>query len=357
MRLFGGLFGRRLLFGGALALWLAGLGGLVAPVAAQSGQQGSAQVTTSEAEHHDVSPPLRDIPPAPRNQNHEVRPWRKLPVDPSQRGNVATPGSGQVSAAAPNLLASFEGIGQGFSGPQGTFSVGAAPPDPNGTVGPNHYVEIVNTDFAVFNKSGTPLYGPVPINTLWSGFGGLCQSNNDGDPDVSYDHMADRWIVSQFALNQTISQFQECVAVSQSPDPTGAYFRSAFPYATFPDYPKVSVWPDAYYVTYNMFNSTGTAFLGGEVCALDRVRMLHRLTATQQCTTPDPLRGGLLGASLDGSRQPPAGSPEYVVALDTASTLATWKFHVNWSNPLNTTFSGPTPLAVTSYSQPCNSGT
>jgi hypothetical protein len=169
--------------------------------------------------------------------------------------------------------------------------------------------------------------------------------------------MADRWIVSQFALNQTASQFQECVAVSQSPDPTGAYFRYAFPYATFPDYPKVSVWPDAYYVTYNMFNSTGTAFLGGEVCAFDRVRMLQGLTATQQCTTPDPLRGGLLGASLDGSRQPPAGSPEYVVALDTASTLATWKFHVDWSNPLNTTFSGPTSLGVTSYSQACNAGT
>src|SRR5260370_33333968 len=218
MRLFGGLFGRRLLFGGALALWIAGLGGLVAPVAAQSGQQRSAQVTTSEAGYHDVSPPLRDIPPAPRNLNHEVRPWRKLPVDPSKRGNVATPGSGQVSAAAPNLLASFERIGQGFSGPHGTFSVGAAPPDPNGTVGPNHYVEIVNTDFAVFNKSGTPLYGPVPINTLWSGFGGLCQTNNDGDPDVSYDQIADRWLISQFALGT--ATFNECVAVSQTPDPT-----------------------------------------------------------------------------------------------------------------------------------------
>src|ERR1700716_2686898 len=98
MRLFGGLFGRRLLFGGALALWIAGLSGLVAPVAAQSGQQGSAQVTTSEAGHHDVSPPLSDIPPAARTQQgNEVRPWRKVPPANGNQGRrVPAPGSGQV---------------------------------------------------------------------------------------------------------------------------------------------------------------------------------------------------------------------------------------------------------------------
>src|SRR6266536_1986735 len=153
MRLVGGLFGRRLLFGGALALWIAGVSGLVAPVAAQPGQPGRVEVNSSD--HHDVSPPLRDIPPAARKQGNEVRPWRKVPPGNGNAGrNVATPGSGQVSAAAPMLLTGFEGIGQGFSGPSGTFTVGAAPPDPNGTVGPNHYAEVVNTDFAIFSKTG-----------------------------------------------------------------------------------------------------------------------------------------------------------------------------------------------------------
>ena len=91
--------------------------------------------------------------------------------------------------SAPALLIpatskNFDGVGNGFSGPSGTFTVNAAPPDTNGDVGPNHYVQTVNTDFAVFNKRGTPVYGPVPINTLWSGFGGDCQTNNDGDPVV-----------------------------------------------------------------------------------------------------------------------------------------------------------------------------
>src|SRR5439155_18726409 len=267
-------------------------------------------------------------------QRNIVVPWRKVPPFGTANAGpqAAAPNSAPAIAAIPTLLSNFEGIGQGFSGPAGTFTVNSAPPDPNGTVGPNHYVEIVNTDYVVFTKSGTPVFGPVPINTLWSGFPGICSSHNDGDPDVSYDTLADRWIIAQFALASP--DFRECVAVSQTGDPTGAYFRYDFTYATFPDYPKVSVWPDAYYVTYNMFNSTGTAFLGSQVCALDRARMLLGQAATQQCTTPDPLHGGLLAASLDGSRQPAGGTPEYVVALNDSASLATWRFHVDWANML-----------------------
>src|SRR5256886_16592283 len=88
----------------------------------------------------------------------------------------------------------------------------SAPPDTNGDVGPNHYVQTVNTDFAIFNKSGTAIYGPVAINTLWSGFGGGCQSNNDGDPTVIYDPISDRWVISQFSARTT--PFLHCVAGS-----------------------------------------------------------------------------------------------------------------------------------------------
>jgi hypothetical protein len=252
------------------------------------------------------------------------------------------------------MLLNFDALGQGFSGPQGTFKVEAAPPDPNAAVGPNHIVEIVNSGLAVFNKSGTAVYGPVPTNTLWSGFGGGCQTNNDGDGTVSYDRIADRWVIQQFSV--TTLPYLECVAVSKTGDPTGAYNRYSFQYTEFPDYPKLAVWPDAYYVTYNMF--VGNTFTGGEACALDRARMLAGAAATQQCFNVGTTYGGLLPSDLDGSRQPPVGSPNYVVALGATSTqLAYWKFHVDWATPGNTTLTGPTALAVASYAEACGGGT
>src|SRR5262249_2364661 len=146
------------------------------------------------------------------------------------------------TAAAPTLSQSFEGIGQGFAGPAGTFSVTSAPPDPNGAVGPTQFVEIVNQSFAVFDKSGAPIFGPVATSTLWSGFGGGCQNNDDGDATVVYDRAADRWVISQFSVSTT--PYLQCVAVSTTGDATGSYYRYSFQYAQFPDYPKLGVWPD-----------------------------------------------------------------------------------------------------------------
>src|SRR6185436_16869163 len=128
-------------------------------------------------------------------------------------------------ADAPVLGLGFDGVGQGFTGPSGTFSVDAAPPDPNAAVGPNHLVEIVNESFAVFNKSGTPVYGPVPTNTLWSGFGGGCEANDDGDATVAYDRLANRWIISQFSVSTT--PYLQCVAVLTSGDLTVMFNRYA----------------------------------------------------------------------------------------------------------------------------------
>jgi hypothetical protein len=251
----------------------------------------------------------------------------------------------------------MDGVGEGFSGPQGTFTVNAAPPDTNGAVGPNHYVQTVNTDFAVFSKSGTPLYGPVPINTLWSGFGGGCQSNNDGDPIAQYDRIADRFIILQFSVSTT--PYLMCVAVSQTSDPTGAYYRYSFNYgnSAFPDYPKLGVWPDGYYMTVNVFTN-GITFAGTKVCAFDRAKMLTGAAATQQCFNTSTAYGGLLPSDLDGPTAPPAGSPNYLVALGATTTqLAYWKFHVDWATPANSTFTGPTSLAVASYAEACSGGT
>ena len=307
--------------------------------------------------HHDTSPPLwlMEAAPAPKGQRvHPVLPLPRPHQGQASPGNGVSPQT--LPPAIPSTSSSFDGVGQGFTGPSGTFSVNSAPPDTNGAVGPNNYVQIVNESFAIFNKAGTPVLGPLPTNTIWSGFGGGCQSNNDGDGNVLYDPISNRWVVSQFSVSTT--PFLECVAVSQTSDPTGAWYRYSFQYSNFPDYPKMGVWPDAYYETFNMFNAAGTAYLGAQVCAYDRTKMLSGQAATQQCFTTSTTYGGLLPSDLDGSRLPPSGAPNFVLGLGaTSTTLAYWKFHVDWTTPANTTFTGPSTIAVTSYSEACGGGT
>lgn len=252
-----------------------------------------------------------------------------------------------VVGAVPPPVLNFDGIGDGFVGPDGTFSVAAAPSDATGDVGPNNYVQAVNSHYAVFNKTGTALAGPLALNTLWSGFGGGCETNNDGDPQVAYDPMADRWVISQFSVLTT--PYLECVAVSQTSDPTGAYYRYSFSYGStdFVEYPKLGVWPDAYYTTFNVF-ANSSSFSGAKVCAYDRAKMLVGQPATQQCFNTSSTWNTLLPADLDGSQLPPAGSPEYLVSLGTNS-LGYWKFHVDWTTPANSTFTGPSLLAVDAF--------
>ena len=145
---------------------------------------------------NDVSQPLRSVAGKPSNgHGGEADDFPSLkPVRNGRPNNLNPHVQSQVgSAAAPATSNNFDGVGNGFTGPNGTFSVASAPPDTNGAVGPQDYVQMVNTDFAVFNKDasrgtvGSVRYGPVAINTLWSGFGGLCQTDNDGDPTVVYD--------------------------------------------------------------------------------------------------------------------------------------------------------------------------
>jgi uncharacterized membrane protein len=310
--------------------------------------------TESPALHHDVSPPLRDIAPAPiSGKLKKDKEPKHGPPAPEPGGPDPVVQSSAGTAAAPTLGVGVEGLGQGFSGPSGSFSVDSAPPDPNGAVGPNQFVEVVNESLAVFNKSGTPIYGPVAANTLWSGFGGGCQSNDDGDATVAYDRLADRWIISQFSVSTT--PFLQCVAVSRTGDPTGAYARYSFSYANFPDYPKLGVWPDAYYTTFNMFNASGTTFLGPQVCAYDRARMIAAQAATQQCVTLSSTFGSLLPSDLDGPTAPPADRPNYLLSFGT-NALQVWKFHVDWTTPANTSMTGPTSLTTAAFSPACGGG-
>ncbi len=264
---------------------------------------------------------------------------RRQPAGP-RRARAQTPVPGK----------NVEGIGDGFSGPQGAFSVHGAPPDTSGAVGDTQYVQFVNESFAVFNKAtGAIELGPLPGKFLWRALGGNCAINNDGDPVVQFDKIARRWVLSQFSVNNGFSQ---CVAVSTTPDATGTYHLYEFTYPAFNDYPKMGVWPDGYYVSFNVFNAQDR-FIGSRVCVYDRRKMLQGLRATQQCFQLSSGFFGLLPADLDGATSsladaqgnangpaaPPAGAPNFFLSLGTDSqSLNLWKFHVDWNTPANSTF-------------------
>ena len=292
-----------------------------------------------QAIKHDESPPihyLRSKPPKGRNDHQE----RKIPVPLGSTGADPVLQSSPVETSSPTPGSSFDG----------TSAVDSLPADPNGAVGPNNYVQIVNESFAVYSKTGVKQYGPVTTNTVFTGFGGDCETNNDGDATVVYDRAADRWVISQFSVSG--ANYYQCVAVSTTGDPTGTYYRYAFQYDYFPDYPKLGVWPDAYYVTFNLFDFS---FVGPEVCAYDRTSMLSGLPATQQCFILDAQYGGMLPSDVDGPTAPPAGAPNYLLNFNTNS-LDLWKFHVDWATPANTTLTGPTSISVANFAPACNGG-
>lgn len=315
---------------------------------------GQIMAVRSEA-HHDISPALRDLPtivPGARPAQHEAEALRTIPL-PSGLKNAKDPDTvrQQTTAAAPTRLApaanlNFDGIGQGVFG----FNVGVAPPDTNGAVGLTQYVQWVNLSFAVFNKSnGALIKGPVAGNSLWQGFGGGCETNNSGDPTVAYDKLANRWVLSQFAVSTT--PFLQCVAVSTTSDATGTYNRYSFQYPNFDDYPKLGVWPDAYYVTFNMFS--GNTFVGADACAYDRNAMLNGQPATQICFQQGAAVGSLLPSDVDGATPPPAGSPNYMLFFG-SNTLNLFKFHADFVNPAASTFTGPSSIPVAAFTPLCN---
>src|SRR5712675_417895 len=312
------------------------------------------RMTVRHEVHRDVSPPLREMikfMPPPSLSRHEAEPVRRIPLPPGLSNLEEDPIRQQTMVPfTPVVGTSFEGLGAGQYG----FSVTGAPPDTNGTVGATQYVQWVNTSFAIFNKSnGALISGPTAGNTIWSGFGGGCQTNNDGDPIVVYDKLAQRWVFSQFSVSTT--PYLQCIAVSTTSDATGTYNRYSFQYTDFDDYPKMSVWPDAYYETFNMF-AGGTTFSGADACAYNRAAMIAGTAATQVCFQQSTAVGGLLPSDLDGTTAPPAGSPNYMAYFGT-NNLNLFKFHVDFSNPANSTFTGPTVINVAAFSPLCSGGT
>jgi hypothetical protein len=306
----------------------------------------------------DISPPLRSIKPRSakewaKSEHEEEGPIPLRPVGPVVRDTAVQRVLGKIGIPSP--IISFDGAPN--------LCGGCSPPDPNGAVGPNHVVTMDNADFQIFDKSGTSLLGPVANNTLWSGFGGPCQTENAGDPVVLYDQLADRWLLTQFT--SAGPTFFECVALSQTNDPTGTYFRWAISTGTnFPDYPKAGMWPDAYYFSTREFLPNNN-FAGVGAYALDRAQALAgnpNPTIVGFLAPPTPafvLGDGLLPSDLDGMTPPPVGSPNFYVGSQDNNgpygapqdALNIFQFHYDPNTPGNSTFT----MTNTLPTQPFNS--
>ncbi len=326
-----------------------------------------------QADRFDLSPPLRDIAPvkSPPSFTTGARPRVfRLGRHPRARGAEAS--------ALREAFASIDPVVQSFARAQKTpapttvfegisnadnitvTSLPSIPPDPVGDVGPDHYVQAVNVLLKIFDKSGATLLGPVPIKTLFSGFGGPCETSDDGDPIVLYDHLADRWLISQFAF--VGPPYHQCIAISQNGDPTGAYHRYDFtmPKNKFNDFPKFGVWPDAYYMSDNQFDLSDN-FVGVGVFAFDRDKMLvGDPTATYiyfDLDSRDPFIYSLLPADLDGT-PPSPGTPNYFAYFTSdelgdpqGDGLRIFEFHADFAIPAKSTFTehGGSPVVTASF--------
>lgn len=308
--------------------------------------------TSAPLESIPVIPPVRERPdpdlniphPLPNRGGPALRPPGKF-TDPLLMENATF--AATLSMAAP--VQSFDGLNN---------VNGVLPPDTNGDVGPNHYMQWVNVSFAIYSKSGTLLYGPAAGNTLWSGFGGPCEITNHGDPIVQYDHLADRWMMSQFSLpNYPNGPFYQCIAVSQTGNPTGAWYRYAFKISDtkLNDYPHFGVWPDGYYLSVNQF--AGNTWAGAGAVVFERNKMLLGQPAQAvyfDLFSVDPNLGGMLPSDLDGPI-PPAGTPNYFLQIDDngygypQDQIEIWQFSVNWANLSASTFTRNTLLPTAAF--------
>ncbi len=301
---------------------------------------------------------LRDmapIDPATVAKFYHVEP---IPPKPPTRsggpdGPLQTTVAPQTSAPSPAGV-NFDGVGVGLAG----FSPSSNPPDVNGRVGATQYVQWNNTSFAVFNKANGALeYGPAAGNTLFQALGGVCASHNDGDPVVSYDILAGRWVISQFAVAGPAGDYShQCFAVSTTSDATGEYYLYDFVTdpVNFVDYPHTGVWPDSYYMAAHVFTAGPVgvpapvpgAFITARVYAFEREKMIDGLPARMQNVDFDQ-QFGLLVGDLDSLTPPPVGAAEFVIAPGIALNNATEtsRVKVTWDpTPTIVRISGPTIL-------------
>lgn len=311
---------------------------------------------------------LTELPEVAKPQNFsesvfEIRPDRgPTAADKGYSGDGALQtglafGNQIKSTGNPTPLANFEGLSNtdNFN----LFGFRVNPPDPVGDVGPNHYVEMVNLAFAVYDKQGNLMLGPLAIGDLWAGFEIDDCTDPSGDPIVIYDQLVNRWILTQFTtrgFDDPTLPFYDCVAVSKTPDPTGPYYRYAFITQQhpvdggyyFPDYPKYGVWTDSYIMTTRDFGLGPSNGYGISIYALEKAKMISgnpNARAVQFFLDSDvvPLEligDGLLPPDIDGNRRPQARVAAPIVGtMDDDyfygapyDALNIWELWVQWNS-------------------------
>jgi len=300
---------------------------------------------------------LRDLPyiPVTKQEEEEVRLMRHPPQegqtpgtsDPIRPGRMSSP-----NVNMPSPLQTFAGMTQNLG------CGGCLPPDTDGDVGPNHYMQSVNSSIRIHDKTGNVLAGPITYNSFFSALGTstACGNNqNQGDGVVFYDHIADRWVVSDFAFPAFPgTSFYQCIGVSKTSDPVaGGYWLYAVQVdpanANFiGDYPKFGLWPDAYYLSVNLF-SNNTTFNGVRLYALDRNAMINGGAANTiafTITTADVgAEYSLLPATFRTGSAPAAGQPEMFMSINSSAVGGTIenqvfvrRFHADFTTPANSTF-------------------
>jgi hypothetical protein len=302
---------------------------------------------------HDHSLPLRDAAAtAVQSAGSQQTPF------PQRTGTAITNSQPDPVARVPSGAPLDVRVGLNFDGVSAAQTVASGgpfvPPDTNGAVGATQFVEWVNVTFAVFDKTtGATVLGPTPGNAFWKGFGGTCETHNDGDIIIQYDKAAGRWVAAQPVFS---SPFLYCLAISTTSDATGSYNRYAFsfPAGDFPDYPKVGVWPDAYYASFNIFVKT---FAGAMACAYDRANMLSGNPATAVCFQQPKSVGSLLPSDLDSKTPPPPGAPNFFLNIADSTHLNLFRFHVDFGSPGSSSFTGPTLIEVAPFSELCAKAT
>jgi hypothetical protein len=341
------------------------------PAAARggAGAAGGGRAARGGAGRAGTPPPIPPPPPAPEIKGAGAA------VEQTTQGNRAAIQAG----------ASFDGLGEGFTGRSFPGAESAA--DANGgrggggrggidislAVGPDEIFEILNGNMAVFSKKGKKydstgklLYGAVPNNTVFAGFGVRCGVSNNSDSVVRYDQLADRWliVVPVFTRPPDNPQgpYAMCYAVSATSDPLGPYYRYEFQRPLFPDYPRPAVWPDGYYnPTSTSDNLLPEVITQKHDCIADRNKMLKGLPATEQCVVID---GGvfMLNTDVDGKRLPPAGAPNIMMSTGGTQLMKIfeddgiyyYKVHVDWNDPSKTSVSAPEKIAVAPYHYLCD---
>ena len=324
---------------------------ILAGVSAIFAQSGSLQPTIDTPVYFDISPPLRAmyqpaVKPTDRSWKEWTVPNRFNPNEPAG-DHLQPPFVDPVwqetmgSLVIDTIISNFEGIN----------ASGSVPPDTYGEAGPEHYFQVVNTSYAIFNKTGEVVFGPVPNGSIWQG---IPNNANSGDAVVLWDEEAQRWLFSQFSLpNYPAGPFFQMIAVSQTADPMGAWYRYQYEFPYMPDYPKFGVWPDGYYMSSNNF---GTGFSNNGAYGYDRDAMLSgdpdavRISFTLQAGGAGFGFSTMYPSDCDGEF-PPLGTPNYFGFIKRSGSqyFGIYEFHADFDEPSNSTFGNLLQLPVSAF--------